>query len=121
MRLLEHVRAASAERFLELPTSPAETSSATATCLEPEQSGAEPAFVGKYQIKRRFSEASGQAPRSSFGEGMLPCVLFYLFPLKFSRSAHRLATGRKFCGRVRDRGQNGRRVSLPLEILRLQP
>ena len=34
--------------------------------------------------------------RSSFGEGVLPCVLFYLFPLKFSRSAHRLATGRKF-------------------------
>ena len=33
--------------------------------------------------------------RSSFGEGVLPCVLFYLFPLKFSISAHRLATGRK--------------------------
>ena len=34
--------------------------------------------------------------RSSFGEGVLPCVLFYLFPLKFSISAHRLATGRNF-------------------------
>jgi len=34
--------------------------------------------------------------RSSFGEGVLPCVLFYLFPLKFSISAHRLATGRDF-------------------------
>jgi len=34
--------------------------------------------------------------RSSFGEGVLPCVLFYLFPLKFSISAHRLATGRKY-------------------------
>jgi hypothetical protein len=32
---------------------------------------------------------------SSFGEGVLPCVPFYRFPLKSSRSAHRLATGRK--------------------------
>jgi hypothetical protein len=31
---------------------------------------------------------------SSFGEGVLLCVLFYLLPLKSSRSAHRLATGR---------------------------
>src|SRR4051812_3838809 len=33
---------------------------------------------------------------SSFGEVVLPCVLFYRSPLKFSRSAHRLATGRTF-------------------------
>jgi len=33
---------------------------------------------------------------SSFGEGVLPCVPFYRFPLNSSRSAHRLATGRKF-------------------------
>jgi hypothetical protein len=32
---------------------------------------------------------------SSVGAVVLPCVLFYLFPLKFSRSAHRLATGRE--------------------------
>src|SRR5512135_3228503 len=33
---------------------------------------------------------------SSFGVGVLPCMLFYLLPLRFSRPAHRLATGRKF-------------------------
>jgi hypothetical protein len=32
---------------------------------------------------------------SSVGAVVLPCVLFYLFPFRFSRSAHRLATGRK--------------------------
>src|SRR4051794_30992306 len=32
---------------------------------------------------------------SSVGAVVLPCVPFYLFPLKSSRSAHRLATGRK--------------------------
>src|SRR5512135_2813325 len=32
---------------------------------------------------------------SSVGEGVWPCVLFYLFPHKSSRSAHRLATGRE--------------------------
>src|SRR4051794_33065255 len=32
---------------------------------------------------------------SSVGAVVLPCVLFYLFPLQSSRSAHRLATGRK--------------------------
>src|SRR3954469_22817047 len=31
----------------------------------------------------------------SFGEGALSCVPFYPFPSIFSRSAHRLATGRK--------------------------
>jgi hypothetical protein len=35
---------------------------------------------------------------SSFGEGVLPCVPFYRFPLKSSRAAHRLATGRKKFG-----------------------
>ena len=34
---------------------------------------------------------------SSVGAVVLPCVLFYLFPLKFSRSAHRLATGKNCC------------------------
>jgi len=32
---------------------------------------------------------------SSFGEGVFLCVLFYLLPPKSTRSAHRLATGRK--------------------------
>jgi hypothetical protein len=32
---------------------------------------------------------------TSVGAVVLPCVLLYLSPLKFSRSAHRLATGRK--------------------------
>ena len=32
---------------------------------------------------------------SSVGAVVWPCVLFYLLPLKSSRSAHRLATGRK--------------------------
>jgi hypothetical protein len=30
------------------------------------------------------------------GAVVLPCVLFYRSPLSFSRSAHRLATGRYF-------------------------
>jgi hypothetical protein len=30
----------------------------------------------------------------SFGEVVLLCALFHLFPLKSSRSAHRLANGR---------------------------
>src|SRR5262245_31119268 len=33
---------------------------------------------------------------SSFGEGVWPCVLFYLPPHRPSRFAHRLTTGRKF-------------------------
>src|SRR4051794_2022863 len=36
--------------------------------------------------------------KASVGAVVLPCVLFYLLPLKFSRSAHRLATGRKVSG-----------------------
>src|SRR3954471_25003805 len=36
---------------------------------------------------------------SSVGAVALPCVLLYRFPLRFSRSAHRLATGRDFFGR----------------------
>src|SRR4051794_36492666 len=36
---------------------------------------------------------------SSVGAGLLPCVLFYRFPFRFSRSAHRLSTGRKFLRR----------------------
>lgn len=38
--------------------------------------------------------------RSSVGERVLPCVRFYLFPLKFSRSAHKQATGRKIFPRT---------------------
>jgi hypothetical protein len=44
---------------------------------------------------------------SSFGEGVLPCVLFYLFPLRFSKSAHRLATGRKIFGKVSNNPHSG--------------
>jgi hypothetical protein len=38
--------------------------------------------------------------RSSVGERVLPGVRFDLFPLKFSRAAHRLATGRKIFPRT---------------------
>src|SRR5687767_9214111 len=37
--------------------------------------------------------------RSSVGAVVLPCVLFYLLPPRFSRPAHRLATGRKISWR----------------------
>ena len=37
---------------------------------------------------------------SSCDEVVLPCVPFYLYLPKFSRSAHRLATGRKFFHRA---------------------
>src|SRR5215218_4719585 len=36
---------------------------------------------------------------SSVAAVVLPCVPFYQSPLKFSRPAHRLATGRDFFGR----------------------
>ena len=55
LRLLEHGRAAGAERFLDYSTRPAETPSATVSGL------AEPEHIGKFRIVRRFSEVSGQA------------------------------------------------------------
>jgi hypothetical protein len=38
---------------------------------------------------------------SSVGAVVLPCVLFYLFPFRFSRSAHRLPTGREVFAHLR--------------------
>src|SRR4051794_6844511 len=55
LRLLEHARAASTERFLDYSTRPPETPSATVPGT------AEPDHIGKYKIVRRFSESSGQA------------------------------------------------------------
>ncbi len=61
LRLLEHVRAASAECFLERPAPSVETSSPTVSAPELGPSMAGSAHVGKFQIVRRFAQVGGQA------------------------------------------------------------
>jgi serine/threonine protein kinase len=61
LRLLGQARAASAEGFLEPFAPTAEPNSVSVTQGEPDPGSAEPTYVGKYRIVRRFSEAGGQA------------------------------------------------------------
>ena len=61
LRLLAHAQAASTEGFLEPCAPTAVPGSVSVTDGEPVSGSAELIHVGKYQIVRRFSEASGQA------------------------------------------------------------
>ena len=59
--LLNQERAAIAERFLEPPSGPTEASPGPAPDENQAQDVTLPSRLGKYEILRRFSEASGQA------------------------------------------------------------
>ncbi len=61
LRLLEHNREAGVEGFLEPDVPPTERSPVAVAHGGSDPGSAEPIHVGKYQIVRRFSEASGQA------------------------------------------------------------